>query len=1269
VDEEGNTIQGGVIVDPESPREKMLDAVPEHGSFEVWDDDIKSWRPLSELKGYDPQVPLHQPVPFGLERLYVPPGAPENVVGIHPVDIEAMLDEHAKVARVHYKGKGYAPINTHLRGVEYNADYDIEDLDAVIEDLDRLIASGALPVPRRLTRGINLSRIETEFPNDTLTIDYENLQPGEVFTDEAYQSFSSDYDAAASFAYGGGHVYEIGMVPEHHAVIVNLDAPVGMNMAFFKGSESEHLIGRGQPLRVMKVKKTETWKQPQGVKLITTELWVEPDGFQHLPGVNRLVLEELPPTQQVNARLTRDAIIAPDRLESMLDEHIDEVDALAQVHIGNLIDEGERALPPTVVKVGDSLAADLVGLVDDEITAASGAIADLRLRMQDIAGTDELGTRLTHALAYAMASGAGMRLGWKEIVRRLEGLWSEGPGGANSASLEAIDRALFKGVAVAQRLEPLDTVVSDTLDVLLGNRSRRAVGRGERQEPVLVDALTMMGAGYAEDTVPTAYTHEFVTDFYNRKAAAANAQTWGGRKDWSAAEMSLLTQRRMQKELGKSGIAVDQAEVDAATRTLPTGIYPRAGSEIEFLSPLLDIYYQTGNRPQLVGLIEELGLTVWQQLRDEMGVPVLRIDGEGIGMFDRGVAQPMVPLSIIGSDGKAEDMADLTAYIMGQREVWSFRPSDVDELTDLKPLTPRVQLLIPALATDAKTQDFATQMSEVLGQRGSMRGAHAYKTATGDWVMEITDEGGVFARLDDGSIDEEALNDEIADIMDNLDFPEEVDDIIETGIEYGTVYKGGPKIGADGEPDWDGLAETLSTRLPTRPGRTGAEQLDDLRSTYEWAFKQKLNIDAPKQYKRLQNGEPLRPGVLEDRRGGSVRGFTDIDADGRAVIGAVGQPDPVTGMHELMHVHARTLDPSAKSRIIASYEDAQSVKRADLQTRIDRKLAQATTARSASARTRARNEATALQAELGGMAPQVDWGAEHEEFFVDQFLRYIHQGRTPNPEMTNVMEHFGTWTTKLQSELFPKGSPALSPQMSALFDTINRKSRKTETVNYSVEHETMRMAMKQQLRDAWDEAHGTHYYRKDRRWFERSVNHPYLGVYPSSYMWGKVLPEMVRFLALRPFGYETPFLAWNVLREVSDTVSYQSETNQDFRQWLEDNDRALMLFSMLFPAVPNDVSSNASLPLRRVAEQSLSNQYKNAQGIPFGKGTGEIKDIDYLSGMEDAVNYAIGPLGALRTGGEIVGMGQKLIEGLGGEKRAPGEVPQEALDIGGLPSR
>ena len=552
--------------------------------MEIFDTNSKTWRPLRDERPYTPKQPDFAKPNEGVRALYVPPGTPESVVGLNPVDIEAYLFERHGLARESYKGEAYAAINGLLRGYEVDSDLPVEVIEDTIEHLDQLIARGALPERRTIYRGMNLSRLDVEFPGTELTIDYENMLEGDIIDDPAYMSFSESLDRAAGFAEGGGHRYRKVPGRLHKSVYIHLDAPPGFNVGYFGGREQELLVGTNQKLRVTKRVKAE-FTDEKGVPTIRYDLHVEPVSYPHQPRVNRLMLEELTPTQQVGTRLVRDAVNDPDGLRLRRDENADAVGAAGTAEMEDAIAAGQRELPPTKVEVSQSLADDLAELGADDLDDVSRVIADLRGRVQDIAGFDDMGMRLMHTLAHAVSTEGGMRLGWKEVVRLLEDVWEKGAGSAGDAAREAMERALFKGVKASQRPEPLAAVISDTLDVMLGNRSRRAVGRGELDEPVIVDQLTMMDAGYPEGTVPTAYTHEYTVGFYNRKAKQANAEHWNGRGDWSASEMALLSQLRMQRRLGRTGIAVDADEVDSLRRTLPASLYPPTGSDLDRLRP------------------------------------------------------------------------------------------------------------------------------------------------------------------------------------------------------------------------------------------------------------------------------------------------------------------------------------------------------------------------------------------------------------------------------------------------------------------------------------------------------------------------------------------------------------------------------------------------------------------------------------------------------------------------------------------------------------
>lgn len=1322
----------------------------------------------------------------------------DAVAGIYPVDVEAMLGHEHQGARSTYKGPEYELINSYLRGLPYNgSEYmDVDDLDAVIEDIDGLIAKGALAEDTPIYRGIVI--------NDEVKANYYDFTTaavGDVIPpDPAFMSWSDDESRAENFAMSGGTPFVNAGGTVHVAAMIHMTAPAGSRYGYILGGERELLGPRGQGMQVVAhtVSTSRGWRgQPVELHTVT----VTPTNNGRLPGVKQLAVEDLTAAQTVPHKLARDAMLNPEQLRAdtvrwgLSDEGtaaVEEAIAKAEQNKPNawgfdpLVDEAleqvQRAKPirPEVSGWNDeieeglrrqgaldvperagtiwspqkgvliayddtghavgqmaytergvlnvltstpragvatrlydeayrlsgdefiraigltgmtpkgkafatswlsqrlirpvdrtpeaSFADDIAALTDDEIGAAVTGIADLRLRLEDVGGGVRASHRLMRAMAIELSTGRGIRMGWKEIVRVMEDLWRLDP----TTSTAEIQRAIFKGARPTGQ-EPLTAAERDALDVMLGNTSRGSVGRGETQNPVLVDEFNMLDAGYAPGTAPNEYNHEYVVDFYNRKAAHANDIRFRGASDWTASEMALLGSRRYQKLARVNSLSPGE-EIQQSYRSIPVGVKGLVDPNhpIGEMHDLLDLYFKWENREQLQGLLDELGTTIGQELRDKMGLPVLAADGSGVNIMAAGGTRSHMPVIIVASDDRLNDAADAISYMTGQARVWSYRPTEVTETTDLMQLIPRVVIRVPAQNGDQWTKQYAVQIGNRLQRDGFTAGVTAVKKANGDWELSIMDDEGKLGRHTDGRVVEENLDEMIETALagqKGRNFPNLIDPQDPGyGIEYGTVYKAGPKSLGGQKFDWDGHRARTQELLQSRGSRLTGEDLDDLRSTYGWAWQQRVERDAPKQVRRWRGGEPLVPGRLEDRRSGTVRGYTDIDATGQATLGAVGAPDELTGVHELMHIFGHHLDSSAKQRVIDLYNDWRTAARGNMATRIADADARAAAARSPSTRRRWQNKSNAMRHELGSIGNEVDWGPEHEEFLVQQFMDYIDNGRSPNPEMTNVIQHFRTYTQNLRNELHPPNGPQVpfSPEMETFFNRVLKKSMRDKTFPYSVEQETLRMAAKQQLRDAWDEAHGTHYYRKDRSWLERSVNHPYIGVYPSSYMWGKVLPEMFRFLALRPFGYETPFLAWNVAREVSDTMRYQSETNDDFREYLSTNERAFMLANMMFPALPADIPANISLPVRRIAEQGLMNQLKFSRGVKYGDKRGEVHAVDYLSGLEDAVNYAIGPLGFARTAGEVgemaVGVGQTLLGQ--GEEEEEAALPRSPFSAG-----
>jgi len=580
-------------------------------------------------------------------------------------------------------------------------------------------------------------------------------------------------------------------------------------------------------------------------------------------------------------------------------------------------------------------------------------------------------------------------------------------------------------------------------------------------------------------------------------------------------------------------------------------------------------------------------------------------------------------------------MADIMSYAMQQAEVWAYEvaeEADIARAGNWDDYHPRLTLTFDGANARGDAEEFAQGLIQ---RFPGARGGTAIEMG-GSWQVSMIDTDKMMPRVRPGGpVDAAAVDDIIGEASQDMSRGTPVD----VNIDYGETYVAGPDKLSNGEYDWKGHNASTQNKLAARGTSADWAKLDGLRTSHTAQLEWGLEEVAPKNYARAKRGEPITD-VLEDSRGGSVFGTTTPTGASTALVRGYGAADALTGLHELIHVFSIAgMDDSLRDVVTKSWEQYAT----DVEAHAARLDARAAAHPNKSAATRFRNQANAARSGLQNPTPGA-WGKAQEEYFVQLVFDWIDNGTVVDPEMANAVGHFRNWLAITQKQRAADGLPPVkaSPQMQAKLSRMFQRPG-VETVPYSIEQETMRQAARQVVRSSWEEAHATQFYKHDRSMVERSINHPYIGLYPASYMWGKVLPEMVRFLALRPFGMTTPFLGWNVAREVGDTIRTQSETDPSFKKFLEDNEDAFMFLSMFFPALPQDIPANASLPLRRIAEQGLENEQTIAQG-----GTPE--GIDYMKGAQDAIQYAVGPLGTVRTINDIVGMGGKLLNTvLGGQ--------------------
>lgn len=109
------------------------------------------------------------------------------------------------------------------------------------------------------------------------------------------------------------------------------------------------------------------------------------------------------------------------------------------------------------------------------------------------------------------------------------------------------------------------------------------------------------------------------------------------------------------------------------------------------------------------------------------------------------------------------------------------------------------------------------------------------------------------------------------------------------------------------------------------------------------------------------------------------------------------------------------------------------------------------------------------------------------------------------------------------------------------------------------------------------------YFASQRTWLERSLNHPYLGIYPYSYMTQKVFPMMMRlmFLTPGPRGIVMPGFGYAKYQNFLEYANNRINSDETFLDQILQNDAVLYLISTLLPATPDNMGFSAPSWLRR----------------------------------------------------------------------------------------
>jgi hypothetical protein len=131
------------------------------------------------------------------------------------------------------------------------------------------------------------------------------------------------------------------------------------------------------------------------------------------------------------------------------------------------------------------------------------------------------------------------------------------------------------------------------------------------------------------------------------------------------------------------------------------------------------------------------------------------------------------------------------------------------------------------------------------------------------------------------------------------------------------------------------------------------------------------------------------------------------------------------------------------------------------------------------------------------------------------------------------------------------------------------------------------------------------YFASQRSWLERSINHPYLGIYPYSYMTRKAIPAMMRLLFLTPgpHGKILPLTGLNAWGDLVEWADHRSNTDSSFLDTLAIDDAFLYVLQTFAPVTPDSMGF-ATIPT----------YIKRTLAVPAARG----KDIgigDFATGI------------------------------------------------------
>jgi len=256
----------------------------------------------------------------------------------------------------------------------------------------------------------------------------------------------------------------------------------------------------------------------------------------------------------------------------------------------------------------------------------------------------------------------------------------------------------------------------------------------------------------------------------------------------------------------------------------------------------------------------------------------------------------------------------------------------------------------------------------------------------------------------------------------------------------------------------------------------------------------------------------------------------------------------------------------------------------------------------------------------------------------------------PDPEIEAYIQQFSKWVSE---SLDPQLSTSTRADLRRLVESVPT----TDAASFNRSQALVVSLLKDKIRDASQDVFRLAEMQTKRTVIERSINHPLFGLYPASYMWGKVLPETVKFLA------KNPYAATYTIAEVQRAIAIQREydTEMDEKVGSVDRSAGAFLLDYLTPGLPWSSHEARMSPLFR--------------GIFNGKDVGQLwqEEIDtaspqrWVKQLINALNEIPGAADEITAPPESLNEGPSLedLGSLTGSGAIPAPEPGGAQQITG----